>query len=129
MLRFLRNASIFRDYRFLAAQGKSERLDRAKVMRFTSDAIPFSRQRREGHLRHGIVCDGHAPVGYHAGKRQSFKSRSMTARRSAISSALVSCSTSQAFFSQSLKPTVIPDQKEFFLLYNTSQEMMTMHEF
>jgi len=41
-----------------------------------------------------------------------------------ISSTLDSCSTSQLFFSQSAKLTLVSDQKDFLPLQHTAQEMI-----
>jgi hypothetical protein len=49
----------------------------------------------------------------------------MTVNRSEISSWLVSCSVSHAFFSQSFKLTFVPDQKDSFFLQNTCEEVVS----
>src|SRR5207302_5891472 len=52
------------------------------------------------------------------------RSRSTMASSPAISSALVSCSTSQLRFSQSRKLTLISDQEDFLALQHAAQEMV-----
>src|SRR5688572_12902147 len=52
------------------------------------------------------------------------RSRSTIARRPAISSALVLCSTSQLFLNQSPKLTVVADQKNLLRAHHAAQEVI-----
>ncbi len=114
---------------FLQLHGETEREDGPFMRPLSVDTIALCGQREDGQLKGGIVRDTQPPIRAEAVEGRIFQSRSTTARRSAISSWLTRCSTSQRLASQALKLIVGTDDEDFGFLENAAHEVLPVGTF
>lgn len=106
------------------ADGQRKTLDGAIVVLFARSAVTCCSKRRSRCLQRRVVSDVEFPVFGKTRQPGIGKIALDDGEQRCDSSALVLCATSQLFFCQSRKLTLISDQKDFLALQHTAHKMV-----